>query len=710
MDQTANPEPVQEGQQQEAQDQFNVEKIHTLLTAKDDTSRFVGLALLKTLLDNSEQVRQDVDTVTAVWQAISPKFLDRLIKTGSQPQSRQDRGGKQGQEMLDLAVSVLHTFVTLLPEDAIKGKRGVGRIPHLVACLAYSSEETTRLVLETLLTLVSQSEGAQEFNQVEDLTPLVEIAPSHQLALSILQHAWIGGMLASSSDKTALRSKFDNTIGHLVSSFKGTDAVTLLEFLADLLRGLDPELIPANPTWLPSLRNFIQNLVKSRPTSAGRAAWTNLTATLLQLYPIQAPDLIFLDSSTTKGKSKASSSNNTPETPFSYVVISLLLVDLRATLPSLLSQLNSPSYKPISTRLSSAYTILSNFIGYLLRAAEVEAEADSSSSPDIFTSLITPDLLLKLRKSISETMSLTVEYLRDRWDASVAGAMGLHPDSRTSTVHTSTGSHLPLTWDSKGDSITEDSLIESAIMALAIWLREDDGEVLRLESAGLMDMYLELYRASSNPNASGKQLDFRRPILAALEGTLLASLTSENTTGLETFLANSGWEVLSSDLISILHDTSSSSSSPLTESSASRGLEIIRILLPIAENEEPGPPEDWLDIVTKIAAVYIPPPPPPSPPASPSSSLSGSTTIIQEFQIGALQLATSLLERSPPVVVQKPYRHTMASLMGLAEQVNAWLLSISSQAGQDNNNGEDQSLFEALDEVRMAIGALQGGL
>lgn len=269
MDQTTDPRLVQEGQHQEGQpqDQFNVEKTHALLTAKDDTSRFVGLALLKTLLDNSEQVRQDVETVTAIWQAISPKFLDRLIKTGSQPQSRQDGGGgKSGQEMLDLAVAVLHTFVTLLPEDAIREKRAVGRMPHLVACLMYSSEETTRLALENLLTLVSQPEGAQEFNQVEDLTPLVEIAPSHQLALKILQFAWIGDMLASSSDKAALRSKLDKTIGHLVSSFKGTDAVTLLEFLADLLRSLDPEVCSFPLTPLSSKQTSSSNTSSAHPT------------------------------------------------------------------------------------------------------------------------------------------------------------------------------------------------------------------------------------------------------------------------------------------------------------------------------------------------------------------------------------------------------------------------------------------------------------
>jgi len=234
---------------QSPQDEFNVQKIQALLTAKDDTSRFVGLALLKTLLDNSEELRKNEDTIRGVWETISPKFLDRLIKTASQNQDQDQQQNTKSKDMLDLAVSVLHTFVTLLPEDAIKHKRAVGRIPQLVACLLHSSEETTRLVLETLLSLVSQPEGARELNRIEDLTPLTEIAPSHQLALKVLQYAWLGEM-ATSSDKGALAVKIDKTVGNLVTSFKGTDAVTLLDFLAELLRGLDPEVLSPNPPFV----------------------------------------------------------------------------------------------------------------------------------------------------------------------------------------------------------------------------------------------------------------------------------------------------------------------------------------------------------------------------------------------------------------------------------------------------------------------------
>ena len=104
----------------------NITKIKALLKAKDDTQRFVGLALLKSVLDNSQQLREDEQVVSSLWASISPKFLDRLLRTGSNPSS------KNAKDMLDLVVSVLHTFAVLLPSDVRAQDRFVDRIPGLV--------------------------------------------------------------------------------------------------------------------------------------------------------------------------------------------------------------------------------------------------------------------------------------------------------------------------------------------------------------------------------------------------------------------------------------------------------------------------------------------------------------------------------------------------------------------------------------------------
>ena len=111
----------------------SIQKIQTLLSSKDDTSRFVGLALLKSVLDNTPELRTNEDAIATLWGSISQKFLDRLIRTGSKQQPpKQDAN-----DMLDLAVSVLHTFAVLLPGAAGKESKMVDRIPQLVECLLH---------------------------------------------------------------------------------------------------------------------------------------------------------------------------------------------------------------------------------------------------------------------------------------------------------------------------------------------------------------------------------------------------------------------------------------------------------------------------------------------------------------------------------------------------------------------------------------------
>ncbi|KAK3332458.1 Neurochondrin-domain-containing protein [Cercophora scortea] len=646
-----SPAKEQEQQQQPGSVAQQIQQIQTLLKAKDDTSRFVGLALLKTVLDNAEDVRNDEGSIVALWESIPPKFVDRLIKTGSRQQGHTTAPSGSANDMLDLAVAVLHTFAALLPDQTKNDARVLGRIPQLVACLLHCSNDTARLVLETLLSLVSQPDGARVFNAVEDLTPLTEIAPSQPLVLETLGYAWLSSM-AATADKGSLGSKIDNTISNLVSSFKGTDAVTLLDFLAKLLPRLEPELIPSSPKWIVALVAFVRNLVTSRPTAAGRAAYTNLAAALLEVYPETAPQLLFVDD----GKD---------EKPFAYILISLLLVDLRASLPTLLEQLNSPQYIDAARRLTSAFNVVSNFIGYLLRSMDDDAAV---SWP------VPPDLLLKIRKSISETMSLVIEYLRDRWDASVAGAMGLHPHARAGTANTSAGVHLTLAWDAKsGEVASDDPLILAAIRTLAIWLREDDGEILRMEANGLADMFIELYRSSSSSSTATEKLDFRRPILVAFEG-----LTAEED-GVEALLDNGGWEALTDDFLSILQACSSPTTISSNTADAARGIEIIRILLPIAEAEQPGTRDAWMDIVTKVAACYVPdtiqPP------------------VVVELQVAALQFVTTLLANTHPGM-QKRYVHSTSAILGIASQLRSRVKG-------------DAALEEALEDVVETLTALR---
>ncbi|KAH6668720.1 Neurochondrin-domain-containing protein [Halenospora varia] len=620
------------------------EKMQELLKTKNDTSRFVGLALLKSVLDNG-QLAQDPIRLRILWEALSPKFLDRLLHA----QENEKISKPESRNMVDLSVAILHTFTSLLPQDALKEKRLTGRIGPLVKALVNSPPETTQFILQTLLTIVSQTEGAQALLHISDVSPLTEIATQYPLVLDVLSYTWINASTVSGEVSSVCES-IDKIISVLLVSFRQTDAVTLIQCTGSLIPKLGPEALPSSPRWLIPLVSILRKLVLRKPTATGRAAYTNLAAALLQAYPMESPILLFKDDASGSVESK----------PFSYLFINLLLIDLRSSFPSLLAQLNSTQYPDTSQRLAAAFDVLSSFIGFLVRSLDDDTSIPSFSMP--------PDLLLKLRKDIAETISLCIEYLRDRWDASVAGVSGLHPSARTGTSTTSEGTRLTLTWESVKDNVNADPLTLAGIRTLAIWIREDENENLRNESCGLMDMFMELYKTSSEG-----PLDFRYPILLALEVTMLP----EN--GVEAFLGQCGWEIISEDLTSILKSTVEAHISGGT-SMASRGLEIVRVLLAVVDHPSIfSPREEWMTIITHVSSMKT------------SATLLAS---VLELQIGALQLATALLSKAVKGV-QKRYVTSFPPLLGIVNQLRGLVEKL--------DDTECADLTASLDDVSLEL-------
>jgi hypothetical protein len=530
--------------------------------------------------------------------------------------------------------------------------------------------------LQTLLIIASRPEGALELLHIHDLFPLIKISSQYPLVLDILNYTWLNASTISTEAQT-VRENIDNIVPSLVVVFKGTDAVTFINFLGNLLPKLEPEVslqmrghvinlisdwqqaLPRNPKWLRSLILLLRKLISSKPTAAGRAAYSQLAAALLQAYPVTCPELLFKDDT----------SGNMDSKPFSYLFVNLLLIDLRASFPSLLSQLNSADYPSTSQRLAAAFDVLSSFIGYLVRSFDSDEPLSGFS--------IAPDLLLKLRKDIAETISLTIEYLRDRWDASVAGVSGLHPSARTGTAATSEGTRLTLTWESMKDSVSVDPLVLAGIRTLAIWIREDENENLRNESAGLMDMYLELYKTSSQ-----SPLDFRYAVLLALEAILGAEES------VEAFLSQDGWEILFLDLQSILQTASdqpgTSTTSTLAE--ANRGLQIVRVLISVIDSPATSfPREDWMTVVTTTAAMKVL-----------STTL---PSIILEFQIAMLQLSTALLSKAAGGMMKR-YVTSYTALSGLVTQ-----LKIQTDGMIDK--AEAAEFRDLLEDVALDLGNLR---
>lgn len=105
----------------------------TLLKAKDDTSRFVGLALLKSILDDEVEFQKNTVIIERCWTAIPAKFIDRLLKAVR----NENRNKEESLSMVKLAVAVLHAFVILLPTDLHNNEKFIDRIGGLIDSLAW---------------------------------------------------------------------------------------------------------------------------------------------------------------------------------------------------------------------------------------------------------------------------------------------------------------------------------------------------------------------------------------------------------------------------------------------------------------------------------------------------------------------------------------------------------------------------------------------
>lgn len=77
--------------------------------------------------------------------------------------------------------------------------------------------------------------------KIEDLSPLTEIAAQNPLVLDILTFMWTNAALVA-TEVEAIQKSIDKVIPALQNTFNGTDAVTFLSFLGNLIPKLAPEV------------------------------------------------------------------------------------------------------------------------------------------------------------------------------------------------------------------------------------------------------------------------------------------------------------------------------------------------------------------------------------------------------------------------------------------------------------------------------------
>lgn len=110
-----------------------------------------------------------------------------------------------------------------------------------------------------------------ELLHVQDLSPLIELANQDPLVLEIFKYTWLNASMIP-AEIQAVRENIDKIVPSLVVVFKGTDGVTFLSVLGDLIPKIEPEV-----TFLPSFPIIILFLTNSRPsqeTLNGSSLWS----------------------------------------------------------------------------------------------------------------------------------------------------------------------------------------------------------------------------------------------------------------------------------------------------------------------------------------------------------------------------------------------------------------------------------------------------
>lgn len=194
--------------------------------------------------------------------------------------------------------------------------------------------------------------------------------------------------------------------------------------------------------------------------------------------------------------------------------------------------------------------------------------------------------------------------------------------------------------------------------------------MLRREAAGVVDMFVDLYRGSSG---GGRHLDFRGPVLVALEGVVV------ERRGVEALLESGGWGVLAGDMLGVLV------AGGREEGEAERGTEVVRVLMGVVEAEESAVGEEGLDVVTRVAGWDY---------QAPGEGVE--VGVVEEFQAAVLQLVTALLVAVPPGA-RRRYVHSMSAVVGIAEQLKERVVE----------GKGDRGLVEGLDDVVVTLNELR---
>jgi len=223
-----------------------------LLQAKDDTRRFVGLSLLRTLLDKHESLRDDPAVISRCWNAIPTNFLKRLLKARPTEQRSED----EARNMVTLAVSVIQAFTTLLDRRELEHERMTALCGSLVAALPVTADDSRILALQALHRVAGGGKGALVISQADDFRLLMGMALESGLAMDVVKVLLITMIKEAKSQgiSSGLINIENDIFSSLLDSHNSQNELRVLEAIAEVLEESEvssPETTSLNANSLP---------------------------------------------------------------------------------------------------------------------------------------------------------------------------------------------------------------------------------------------------------------------------------------------------------------------------------------------------------------------------------------------------------------------------------------------------------------------------
>ncbi|CAG8512161.1 7005_t:CDS:2 [Ambispora gerdemannii] len=476
-----------------------IEKCLELLgPSTSDEEKFVALMLLPRLL------QQDPNNVKVVFEAMDFKFLERLLRTKSSTTSEVSETTLKA-----IAVQIIYCFCGL--DELLSKKQLFTRIPSLANSITPNdNNEMTKDILKIFMRLSSVQDALIRMTETKTLSKILLCVTSSQdeevknLGLLVIRHIAHGILtILAKEEKFQNTISLEDTLSPILFGLSSSFRINQIQLKFDILETLTeifsnfPEqgninFKPQQSTiWLQNMRFGLREILSSRIGPQQRDMALSLIHHLLFHFGAE-----WLFASPGKPESK--------DTKFGALVVQLACVEIRLILDELAEQ-QSKNNIDINSRheqtLPACYFILEKTIEYLSQISEGD---DEESAMATFASNFDPDLLLRLRSTMTETFRIILEYLIDVKNGLVSIEQAAH-----------------------------DSTILASIRVLSAWLSEEDS--LEKEVSSIMPLFIDLARYRLKNNMDSSLLNILTPAFL--------NLTSQDAPR-EAFIDHNGQDIL----------------------------------------------------------------------------------------------------------------------------------------------------------------------